>query len=108
MKAYVTYSIVTPESAEHGEYDEYGDIGEYDSLHDAIAELFTTRTNMVDGIRATSGHYADYGKRMCLSVFNGMEYETGAEEQRSIHIHGISRASAFRISKLLNIKLDNF
>jgi hypothetical protein len=108
MKINITYSITTPESAEQGDYAEYGIIAETESLAEALDLLHSTRTNEVDGVRATSGHYSEHGKRLALAVFNGMEYRTGAEEQRGLHIHGISKASAERVARLANIHIDTF
>ena len=108
MKINITYSITTQESAEQGDFDEYGIIAETESLAEALDLLHSTRTNQVDGVRAKSGHYSTHGKRLSLAVLNGMEYRTGAEEQRGLHIHGISKSSAYRIAKLANIHIDDF
>ena len=108
MNFHITYSITNEESAEQGDFAEYGIIDETESLATALDLLHSTRTNEVDGIRATSGHYSEHGKRLTLAVFNGMEYRTGDEEQRGLHIHGISKSSAYRIAKIANIHIDNF
>lgn len=108
MKYYITYSIANEESASAGESSEYGEVGETESLAEALDMLFATRTSECDGIRATSGHYATYGNRLTLAVFNGMEFRTCAEEQRGLHVHGISRASALRIAKLADINIEEF
>ena len=105
---FITYSITNEESAESGDFAEYGEIDQFDNLRDAIKALYETRTAHVDGIRDKTGHYAEYGKRLCLSIFNGMEYLTGDEEQRSLHLHGVSRASAYRIARLAGITIERF
>lgn len=108
MKYYITYSITNEESASAGESYEYGEIGETTSLAEALDWLNSTRTCECGGVRAATGHYADYGKRLCLSIFNGVEFRTGAEEQRSLHTHGVSKASALRIAKLADINIEEF
>ena len=106
MKYYITYSIVTEESAQDGDYAEYGEVGETDRLAEALDWLFATRTAECDGIESTSGSFSAYGGRLTLAVFNGMEFRTGDQEQRGLHVHGISESSAKRIAKLADIPLD--
>jgi hypothetical protein len=97
----VTYDIVTPESAEQGDYDECGFIAEGISLRDAIALVAETRTNRVSGVESIECDSSS-GPPRWVTVFNGMEYETGACESRSLHIPpSVSPATACRIARLL-------
>jgi hypothetical protein len=91
----VHFYIVTPDSAEFGDVDETGTIAEGLSLRDAIREVLSTRTNMVDG-RSIS----DCGR--WIEVNNGIEFETGEYETRTLHPCGsISKASYGRIVHLV-------
>ena len=92
----VTFEIVTPESAEHGEAADMGYINESCDLRTAIADLFETRTSQCDGIT---------GIDECgtwITVYNGMEYLTGAHESRSLHVpSNITPSSYDRIARLI-------
>ena len=95
----ITYAIVTPESAEQGENDETGIITHDEtSLREAIKELFSTRTNRVDGIECIECDY--HAGRFTAYVNNGMEFETGAHESRCMHAY-LTPASAARVSRLI-------
>ena len=98
----VTYEIVTQESAEHGDADERGFIGKDLSLRDAIDEVNSTRTNMVDGVTCIEPSDSRIEHARWFTVFNGMEFETGAQENRSIHIpDNVTGASRRRIARLM-------
>lgn len=98
----VTYQIVTPESAEHGDVEERGFIIENVSLREAIDYLFQTRTSRCDGITAIEADEWPVTDPRWITVYNGMEYETGDYESRSIHMpDNITPSSARRIAKLL-------
>lgn len=75
----VTFDIVTPESSETGDISEDGVIADNVSLRDAINYLMETRTSLVGGVE-----YASSGDD-CITVQNGMEFETGAFETRRLH-----------------------
>lgn len=95
----VTYEIVTEESAENGESDEIGTVDTGLKLRDAIQEVNRTRTNMVDGVESVenSGRW--------WTVVNGPEFETGAQESRSLHPEGnITDSSRGRISRLIGAR----
>lgn len=97
----VTYDIVTPESAEHGDYDKSGFIGQDMTLRDAIRAVTETRTNQVSGIESIDPSASGSGFRW-ITVTNGMEYQTGACESRSLHIPDhVTDASRMRIARLL-------
>jgi hypothetical protein len=104
----ISYTIITPESAEYGDVDDQGIIDEGLTLRDAIKELFMTRTNAVDGISAIEASCYPLPRRGWLefrpscTVYNGMEFETGAQENRSIHPQGRITASSWaRIVRLI-------
>lgn len=96
----VTYEIVTPESAEDGDAEERGFICEDVSLREAIEAVRQTRTNAVDGVECIEpAGSADF---RWITIVNGMEYETGAQESRSIHIpDNVTNATRHRIARLL-------
>jgi len=91
----VSYAIVTPDSAEHGEAESRGFISVSVSLRDAIADLFETRTSMCDGFQSIDA------QTHWIEVVNGMEFETGAYEERSLHIpDNVTESSRKRIAKI--------
>jgi hypothetical protein len=103
ITANVTYDIITEESSEMGEAEEMGFISQEVSLRDAIKDLFTTRTCHVDGLSFIEANF-DGSLLSCLSirVGNGMEFLTGAHEQRTLHLNlPITPSSATRLTKLL-------
>jgi len=98
----VTYEIVTPESAEYGDSDESGFICENVTLRDAIAAVQSTRTSRCDGVTAIECDEAPVRSPRWVTVFNGMEYETGAVESRSLHMPpSLTAATRRRIARLL-------
>lgn len=104
----IHYAIITPESAEDGDTDEMGAISMGVQLRDAVAELFSTRTNEVDGIAAIEASCYPLPVRGWLeftpacTVYNGPEFRTGATENRSIFPAGkITAASWMRIVRLI-------
>lgn len=93
----ITYEIITEES-EEGDAAERGYILEdTNDLREAISKLYSTRTNAVDGISAQEGG-PNY-----ITVVNGMEYETGAYESRTLHLENVTDASQRRLARLLDI-----
>ena len=82
----VTYEIVTPESAEQGDAEERGFIARDISLREAIELALETRTAEVGGIESIepSEHPGDNFR--WITITNGTEYRTGAQESRSLHI----------------------
>lgn len=101
----VTYAITTPESAQIGDYDETGSLEENVSLREAFATIHQTRTCHVDGTSAieadSSGTDID-----SVSIVHGKEFDTGAVEERTLHIpRMVSRPSARRIAKLIGVNI---
>lgn len=100
----VTYEIVTPESAEHGDAESRGFVAEGVGLREAL-EL------------ATCGDRADHARGYhieadcCPVSLNSpprwltfykvrQDFRTGAEESRAVHMpDGITAASAMRIAR---------
>lgn len=92
----VTYEVITQESAEYGEAEERGFIGEDLTLRDALANFHATRTNRCDGGDGLEVN-GDW-----LTMHNGMEYETGAYESRSLHLpRTLTAASRLRLIRYL-------
>lgn len=101
----VTYEIVTQESAEDNAAEKRGFICECSNLRDAIADLCATRTNEVDGIVAIESDEYPVRSPRSITVTNGMEYRTGAQESRSLHLpDGLTAASRVRIARLLGVR----
>ncbi len=96
----VTYEIVTPESAKHGDAEERGFIAENVSFREAVDLLFQTRTSHCDvgnGLEPNCSHRP----ARWWTMHNGMEYRTGAYENRSLHIpDNVTDASRERIAFL--------
>ena len=102
----VTYEIVTPESAENGDVDESGFIAENVSLRDALALVSETRTSRVDGVECIECDSLPCDAPRWITVVNGMEYETGAQESRALHIpEGVTESTARRIARLMGARL---
>ena len=102
----VTFEIVTPESAENGDAEEIGFIGTGLTLRDAIEAVRDTRTSLVDGVEYILCDSIPCDRPRWITVSNGMEYETGAHESRSLHIpSSVSDASARRIARMLGARI---
>lgn len=102
----VTYEIVTPESAEHGESDETGFIVEGGTLRDAVKELHATRTCHVGGVESVEADSSPCVHPRSVRVVNGREFLTGAVESRTLHIPAeVSQGTARRIARLAGVKL---
>lgn len=98
----VTYEIVTDESAEQGDCEERGFISENVSLRDALDDVSATRTSRCDGVISIEPSCSDTGQARWITVDNGMEFETGAYESRSLHIPAhVTVASRRRIARLM-------
>jgi hypothetical protein len=98
----ITYDIVTEESAEHGDYVDYGFIDTNLTLRDAIKLVFQTRTNAVDGVTSIECDSCPAVNPRWVTVTNGMEFETGDYESRSLHMpDSLSPATRRRIAKLM-------
>lgn len=107
----VSYHIVTPESAEHGDFAECGMIARRVTLREAIAHISQTRTCHCDGIQSIEPNENTYthGRNDAfrwIDVVNGPEFVTGAQETRSIHLaNTITPASRARILRLIKSEL---
>ncbi len=98
----VTYEIVTPESAEDGEVEDCGFEAENVSLRDALDVVQQTRTSRCGGIEAIEANDSDPRRARWITIYNGMEFETGARESRSLHIPDtVTGASRLRIARLM-------
>jgi len=101
----VSYSIVTEESAADGEAAESGMLGEGLSLREAVDLVRQTRTRHVGGVECVESDEWPMRSPRCVSVVNGMEFETGASETRALHMPAsISDASRRRIARLVGVR----
>ena len=102
----VTFEIATPESAEDGDAEDRGFIGESLTLRDAIEEVRGTRTSRVDGVECVECDSFPCDRPRWITVYNGAEYETGARESRALHVPpSVSDASARRIARFLGARV---
>ncbi|HTS05546.1 MAG TPA: hypothetical protein VMP68_08180 [Candidatus Eisenbacteria bacterium] len=98
----VTYEITTPESAESGDYEELGYIAEGVSFREAVDLVKSTRTSLCDGIMCIVASDSRIDQARWITVYNGMEFETGAHESRNLHIPDhITAASRRRIMRIV-------
>jgi hypothetical protein len=97
----VTYSIVSQESAVHGDSDEIGYIWENCTLRQALDSVFETRTSQVSGVEYIEANCYPCDDSRWFSVSNGMEFVTGDCEERSLHFpESITNASRKRLMRL--------
>ena len=94
----VTYEIVTPESAEHGDFEDAGFVSQGVSLRNAIQDLGCP----ADGIEASC--YPVIGSGWITAYKVEEDYATGEEESRSLHFpRNLTTSSAMRIMRLLGV-----
>ena len=98
----VTYDIVTDESASRGDTAEDGFISECCTLREAFELVQATRTSRVSGVECVEADECPVYCPSWVTVYNGMEYETGDYERRAIHFPDrITAASRVRVARLL-------
>lgn len=98
----VTYSIVTPESAEAGDVAEIGVLGDHESLRDAVDEWRETRTAHCDGVQCIESNEWPVIAPRWFDIVNGPEFLTGAQESRSLRIpEAVTPASRRRLARVL-------
>ncbi len=104
----VTYAIVTPESAEAGDIAECDALDLFERLRDALKAVKETRTNRVGEIESVEADSYPCERPQWITVHNGMEFETGAYESRSLHIPShVTRSSARRIARLAGVRIKD-
>lgn len=102
----VTYEIVTPESAEDGDIAEMGHECVDCTLREAVEAVTGTRTNRVDGVECVEASSSDVASARWVTIINGMEYETGAQESRSLHFPDhLTASTRKRICRLLGARV---
>lgn len=99
----VTFEIVTPESAEHGDAEERGFVLEGASLRDAISAFgFGYPAHLIGAESAN-----EWPVSGAVRWFEGQtcpDYQTGAEERRALHIPAqITPASRLRLARYLGV-----
>ena len=94
----VTYEIVSPD----GEVEGSGFLCRKFSLRDAVEIVHATRTNRVAGVECIECGSSPVVAPRWVTVFNGMEFETGMRECRSLHIpESCTPATRRRIARML-------
>lgn len=102
----VSQEIVTPESAEHGDCESCRIIGDLLPLRDAVDLVRGTRTSGCGGVESIECDSMPAVHPRAVRVVNGLEFETGAQESRTLHIsHRVTASSARRIARLLGARL---
>ena len=100
----VTYEILAPDADDADDADERGYIAESETLRSALKDLFSTRTCHVAGVVAVEPSDNIPQASRWLTVYNGMEYQTGARESRTLfRPAGVTSASWTRILKLCGV-----
>jgi len=101
----VSYDITTEESAEYGDTAENGILGRDLTLRDAIELVTATRTNRVGGVSSIECDESPMRAPRWVTINNGIEYESGAYESRSLHFPPrLTAASRRRIARLLGVR----
>lgn len=103
----VTQEIITPKSAEYGDAESRKILASNITLREAIHMARETRTSKVDGILAVEPNCSpDYQNATWISIINGTEFETGAQEIRAIHFNQkLKPLTRQRLVKLLKDRL---
>lgn len=102
----VSFEIITQESAREGEAAECGWIVIGANLRAALEAFRATRTSKCDGITGIEADSWPCIRPRWITVTNGMEFETGAVECRSLHIpKTVTTSSARRIARLAGLDL---
>lgn len=91
----ITYSQVTPESAEVGDFSETGYV--YQDIPYERGDLQDFKREGFD----TQGYHAP---RWFSTAFECIDYGTGTEEERSLHFDGVTPATLARIGRYLDGK----
>lgn len=92
----VTFEIVTPESAEHGDAESRGFVGEALTLREALRELGCGH------IEADSYPLTRSTAPRWFTRYGETDYRTGADESRALHIpESITPASRLRLARLI-------
>jgi hypothetical protein len=100
----ITYEITTEESSQHGDCEERGYVVQGVSLREAIDTVRSTRTNLVDGVECIECDESPVRYPRWVTVTNGMEYETGSCESRSLHMPDhLTAATRRRIARLCGV-----
>lgn len=111
MQFHVTYEIVTPESAEHGDMAESGYVTPGEWHHELPADCFGPAAAAFKSDHALTLREA-IGLVGCVESSDGLsfyecdgrdDYRTGHNERRALHCpRNISAASLRRVARLLN------
>lgn len=105
MKTFnVTYEIVTPESAEHGDCEDCGFVAEGLGLREAIETVCATESSQCEqsAIECDSSPVSAQFPPRWITVYNGAAWDTGRAESRSLHLpDGVTGSSTIRIARLI-------
>jgi len=87
IKVIKTYSVVTPESAENGDYSETGFMDGYHKTDERPEPEELSFRELVDELRryAFASSSKPYGEHTWVSTELSTDYYTGEEEEESLH-----------------------
>lgn len=95
----VTFETVTPESAEHGDFEDSGFVSENVSLREAVETLGYGNGRVEANCYPVNLHCVP---RWFTAYQTSENYTTGETENRSLHLpDNITPSSALRIARLL-------
>ncbi len=101
----VTYEVVTEESAELGDAEERGVVGEFARLKDAIEAFQGDGGVHVDGPRAIEPDSVPCERPRWITCIWGQNFQDGSERSTSLHIpESVTAASARRIALLAGVE----
>lgn len=103
----VSTEIVTPESAENGDTDEeQGWVEMGLTLREAVTMVHEVRTSRAEGVQCIECDSSPAVDPRWVTVVNGMEFETGAQESRSLHMpRRLTASTRRRIARLVGARV---
>ena len=104
LKFNVTYEIITNESAENGEVESDGFVGQDMSLRDALNVVTDSNTRHC-GISSVEASDSRIDQAQWFTVYNNPDLYTGEYENRSLHIpDSVTPSSRMRIARALGVR----
>lgn len=104
VKFHVTFEVMTEESAEQGDVEERGTVGEFDKLKDALQAFRDDGGAYVDGVRSIETDSSPCERPRWVTCVWGQNFQDGSERSTSLHIpENVTAASARRIALLAGV-----
>jgi hypothetical protein len=99
----ITFDVVTPESAENGDFAESGFISQ-DDVAETLADLADAISDNCGHVEANVYPFPAHGPIGSLAFYGvdpDVDYSTGAETRRALHVDNISADDARALVRLL-------